>query len=91
MGDRIYVVGGWDGFKRLDTCEVYIPKERRWTRIPSMSTPRSNHSLEFIENCLLLVDLMEMEQRPTWKHTIYNLRNGQLCANYQVNDLLYSV
>ena len=34
VGDRIYVVGGWDGLKSLDTCEVYIPKERRWTRIP---------------------------------------------------------
>ena len=55
VGDKIYVVGGWDGFKDMKSCEAYIPKERRWTHIPDMTIPRNYPSLEFIDGKLFAI------------------------------------
>jgi hypothetical protein len=37
---RLYVVGGRDGLKTLNTVECYDIKTRTWTNLPPMSTPR---------------------------------------------------
>lgn len=38
--DKLFVVGGRDGLKTLNTVEAYSIKEKKWTIMPSMSTHR---------------------------------------------------
>ena len=40
LGGRLYVVGGSDGERTLQSGEVYSPRTNRWTPIPDMITPR---------------------------------------------------
>jgi kelch-like protein 1/4/5 len=40
LEDRLYVVGGRDGLKTLNTVECYDPKKKTWTLMPPMSTHR---------------------------------------------------
>ena len=37
---RLFVVGGRDGLKTLNTVECYDPIHRVWSPVPSMSTHR---------------------------------------------------
>lgn len=37
---RLYVVGGRDGLKTLNTVECYDIKSKTWTSLPPMSTHR---------------------------------------------------
>uniref|UniRef100_A0A673FPM3 Kelch-like protein 5 n=1 Tax=Sinocyclocheilus rhinocerous TaxID=307959 RepID=A0A673FPM3_9TELE len=41
LDDRLYVVGGRDGLKTLNTVECYNPRTRQWSFVASMATPRS--------------------------------------------------
>ena len=38
--DKLYVVGGRDGLKTLNTVECYDPKKKSWTLMPPMATHR---------------------------------------------------
>lgn len=40
LEDKLYVVGGRDGLKTLNTVECYDPKKKTWTLMPPMSTHR---------------------------------------------------
>ncbi|KAJ1115309.1 hypothetical protein NDU88_003534 [Pleurodeles waltl] len=40
IDDKLYVIGGRDGLKTLNTVESYNPKSRIWTVLPPMSTHR---------------------------------------------------
>lgn len=40
IDDKLYVVGGRDGLKTLNTVECYNPKTKTWNVLPSMSTHR---------------------------------------------------
>ena len=41
VGSKIYVMGGYDGSSRLNTCEVYDTTTNAWTSIANMTTKRS--------------------------------------------------
>lgn len=38
--DKLFVIGGRDGLKTLNTVECYNPKTKTWTVLPPMSTHR---------------------------------------------------
>ena len=38
--DRLYMVGGRDGLKTLNTVECLSPKTKTWTMLPAMGTHR---------------------------------------------------
>ena len=38
--DKLYMVGGRDGLKTLNTVECLSPKTKTWTMLPSMGTHR---------------------------------------------------
>jgi len=38
--DKLYVVGGRDGLKTLNTVECYDPKKKVWQPMPAMATHR---------------------------------------------------
>ena len=40
VGGRIFVVGGRDGLKTLNTVECYDPETKRWSSMTPMSTHR---------------------------------------------------
>ena len=40
LDDKLFVVGGRDGLKTLNTVECYDPKKKTWTLMPPMSTHR---------------------------------------------------
>lgn len=50
--DQIYVIGGYDGRFRLDSCEIFDPIQNRWLPSPSqnMNSPRSNFGIEVIDD-----------------------------------------
>ena len=51
----IYVVGGWDGNRRLRSAEMYDPILDKWMMLPKMQTPRSNHGITVINGCIIVV------------------------------------
>lgn len=61
IDDKLFVIGGRDGLKTLNSVECYNPKTKTWTVLPPMSTHR--HGLGkiltllilFLENILLIV------------------------------------
>lgn len=63
IDDKLFVIGGRDGLKTLNTVECYNPKTKTWTVLPPMSTHR--HGLGkisfllilFIKNILLIVKM----------------------------------
>ncbi|KAB1267547.1 Kelch-like protein 1 [Camelus dromedarius] len=44
IDDKLFVIGGRDGLKTLNTVECYNPKTKTWTVLPPMSTHR--HGLD---------------------------------------------
>jgi len=38
--DKLYIVGGRDGLKTLNTVECYDTKKKSWSLMPPMSTHR---------------------------------------------------
>ena len=40
LDDRLYVVGGRDGLKTLNTVECYDAKKKTWMMMPPMATHR---------------------------------------------------
>jgi hypothetical protein len=55
LDDKLYVVGGRDGLKTLNTVECYNPKTKTWSVMPPMSTHR--HGLGKC-HCRLIHDLI---------------------------------
>jgi len=41
IGDRLFVVGGFDGARELAECEYFAVSENRWVGCASMISPRS--------------------------------------------------
>ena len=40
LDNKLYIVGGRDGLKTLNTVECYDPRKKTWTLMPPMSTHR---------------------------------------------------
>lgn len=40
LDDKLFVVGGRDGLKTLNTVECYNPRSKTWSVMPPMSTHR---------------------------------------------------
>ena len=45
QGEKLYVAGGYDGKKVLNTVEKYDPSEKRWSEAPSMDTAKCDFVL----------------------------------------------
>lgn len=52
LDGRLYVVGGRDGLKTLNTVECYNPHSKTWSVMPPMSTHR--HGLGEHKVCKLI-------------------------------------
>ncbi|XP_014663237.1 PREDICTED: kelch-like protein 5 [Priapulus caudatus] len=50
--DKLFVVGGRDGLKTLNTVEAYSLKEKKWTTMPTMSTHRHGLGVGVLEGPL---------------------------------------
>lgn len=55
LEDRLYVVGGRDGLKTLNTVECYDLKKKVWTLMPPMSTHRHGLGDEVFSSILELL------------------------------------
>lgn len=58
LDDKLYVVGGRDGLKTLNTVECYNPKTKTWSVMPPMSTHRhglGKYSCRFTHNVIHLL------------------------------------
>ena len=51
LDDKLYVVGGRDGLKTLNSVECFNPRERTWSSMPPVATHR--HGLGELEWVLL--------------------------------------
>ena len=40
LDNKLFIVGGRDGLKTLNTVECYDPRKKTWTLMPPMSTHR---------------------------------------------------
>jgi hypothetical protein len=79
IGDRIYVVGGYDGQDELDTCQVYDPQQDRWETCPPLNAPRGGVGVAVVGETLYVIGggwkgyLVENEylsvssDTPTWQ------------------------
>ena len=54
-GDRVFVIGGYDGASRQRTTEFYNPQSNKWTYGPSMETARSNFATCFIREYVYVI------------------------------------
>lgn len=52
IGNRIYAVGGSDGFTRLSSVETYNPEANKWTYVKPLNTSRSGVGLGVIGETL---------------------------------------
>lgn len=41
MPEGIYVIGGFDGYSHLKSCEIYDFNAKKWKILPSMNFPKS--------------------------------------------------
>jgi hypothetical protein len=55
VGERIYVVGGYDGQNELDTCQAYDPSTDTWQSCPSMNASRGGVSVAVIDGTLYAI------------------------------------
>lgn len=56
LDSTLYVVGGRDGLKTLNTVECFDPKTKTWTSIPSMATHRHGLGSAILQLTYLLTD-----------------------------------
>ena len=50
---KLYVVGGWNGNRRLRSGEVYDTELKNWKALPDLNVPRSYFSLVVVNGQLL--------------------------------------
>ena len=55
LGDRIYVVGGYDDEAEYDTCEVYDPAADTWADCRPMDVRRGGLALVAVRNNLYAI------------------------------------
>jgi hypothetical protein len=55
VGDRIYVVGGYDGQNELDICEVYQPLQDQWETCPPLNAPRGGIGVAVVGETLYVI------------------------------------
>ena len=55
LDDKLYVVGGRDGLKTLNTVECYNPKTKTWNVMPPMSTHRHGLGVAVLEGPMYAV------------------------------------
>nr|WEX30370.1 Kelch-like protein 5-B-3 [Carassius gibelio] len=55
LEDRLYVVGGRDGLKTLNTVECYNPRSKSWSVMPPMSTHRHGLGVAVLEGPMYAV------------------------------------
>lgn len=52
--NEMFVLGGYDGTRRLDLCEKYNPKTNTWSRIRPMNIPRTNFGVAIIDGMIFV-------------------------------------
>lgn len=55
VGDALYVVGGYDGRRELDTARRYFLSSGEWEALPPLSTPRGGVQLLYDELAIFAV------------------------------------
>lgn len=55
LDSRLYVVGGRDGLKTLNTVECYNPHSKTWSVMPPMSTHRHGLGEPLVTYCMYKV------------------------------------
>ena len=64
LDDKLYVVGGRDGLKTLNTVECYNPKTKTWSVMPPMSTHRHGlGEITSIPSCSLLSEKQKQRKQ----------------------------
>lgn len=60
LDDKLYVVGGRDGLKTLNTVECYNPRTKTWSVMPPMSTHRHGLGMQSSvkAECIFLKDYL---------------------------------
>lgn len=53
--DKLYIVGGRDGLKTLNTVECFDPKKKSWNLMPPMSTHRHGLGVGVLEGPMYAV------------------------------------
>lgn len=51
----VYVMGGFDGHTRLNSCERYDPSNDEWTNILDMPHQRSNFGIEVLDDMIFVI------------------------------------
>ena len=41
LGDRLYAIGGYDGYKYLSAVESYDPEKNKWEEVASLNSARA--------------------------------------------------
>lgn len=53
--NQIYVIGGYNGQSRLNSCEIFSPSNNYWAPMQPMNSPRSNFGVEVIDDMIFVV------------------------------------
>ncbi|KAI5177939.1 Kelch-Like Protein 4 [Manis pentadactyla] len=80
IDNKLYVLGGSDGLKTLNTMECFDPTGKMWTVMFPMSTPR--HGLGY----MLLVDVLDVPASNQWNTLTHTLTNG-VCMLLCLKDM----
>ena len=59
----MYIAGGFDGERCLNTAEMYDPALDQWTVIPSMQSPRSGVAVISYQDAIYAVGGFDGERR----------------------------
>ncbi|CAK8685808.1 unnamed protein product [Clavelina lepadiformis] len=73
----VYCAGGWNDTGRLSSCEIYNPKERKWSSIRNMNIKRSYHALVSAQGLLYALGGWNDEGNTTNTAEFYDPRNGK--------------
>lgn len=55
IGDKFYVVGGYNGERYSKTCWSFDPEERNWEALAPMTVERTEHQLHALNNSLYAI------------------------------------
>jgi len=55
LGGHLYAIGGWDGYRVLESCEKYYPDRDEWVEIAQLPAPLCLHHAGVLEGRLYVV------------------------------------
>ena len=79
---KVYAIGGFDGHKPTNICEVYDPKMKKWRKIQAMETCRAGAVRlwlfrHFIVECMCIrtdTDFSDFYFRPLMRYIVFGHR-----------------